>query len=153
MEKFSLYIKGICLISILGGVLSAVVPSGRMKKSFTSLSAVILVSAIIVPFSNFFKMDFDLDDFFVSNRQENLVSDVRTAEVMMCESVVSEVLEKKLKENGISCRVKIKGEKQKDEFTVSAVSVSGDLTIEEKNGVQQILTELLPEAEIDFREE
>ena len=91
-------------------------------------------------------------DFSFKKNEEKLVSDIRTAEVMLCESIVGDMLKKKLEENGISCDVKITGKKHKEVFSVTAVAVSVELTDEEKLKVKQLIAEWFPEAETYFGE-
>lgn len=152
MDKLSLQIKIVCLVSILSGVLSSVIPGGKMKSAYLSLCGVVLISSMIVPFKNYDMKDFSFISYDEKKTSENLELEQRTAEVMIYEKVVSDALKSNLEKKGITADVTAKGEAQGEEIRITAITVEGVLESQQKQEIEIMLENGFPNAEINLKE-
>lgn len=153
MDEIASGIKIICLISILTGILSAVIPGGGIKKAFSTLCAVVMICVIVSPFSTLSKGDFDLNSFSPKKKSEELKKSERTAEIMLYEKILSDALEKNLIEKGIDAVVDVSASKNGEDMRVDTVIVTGTFENGEKEEIEAFLNKSFAELTVVFREE
>ena len=153
MDNISLQIKIICLVSILAGILSSVIPKGKMKGSFSSLSAVVILTAMIIPLKELKSTDFSSFGFEGGQVSESLEAEVSQAEDLIYESVICDTVEADFSKEGIKSEVNVECENKSGELTVINITVCGDFSQEEKAYMTDYLITCFKEAEINFKEE
>ena len=95
MDKIELQVETVCLVSMLAGILITAIPQGKMKGAFSSFCAVVVIFYMLTPFSqiDIQKMKaFSLDS---EDKSEELLSETRTAEVMISENILEKAMEEK----------------------------------------------------------
>lgn len=150
MEKLNVQIKVICLVSVLSGMLSAMIPAGKMKSAFTALCSVVLVSAMLTPLESFSLKD---GFSFFKNGQaasQGLISETESAELLLFEKALGDAFEKLLKEKDIIVSVKPRCENVEGEIAVCDFTVifSGDE--EEKRQISELLSQSFKDTEVIF---
>lgn len=143
-------IKTICFISVFSGIINAAIPAGRMKNAFNCFCAVMVVFYMLLPLSDIKPEELTLSAFDDDKHDEALLSDVRTAEVMLFESLLEASLEEKLTEAGFTVRLKVICEKKDDEIRVLSVAVKGSITTQEREKVERIITDSFDGAAVSF---
>lgn len=143
-------LKVICLVSVLSGMLSAMMPKGRMKSSFTALCSVVLVSSMLMLFGSLsLKESFS---FFEKGQaaDQALISETEGAELMLFERALGDAFENLLEEKGISAVVKPECEKLSGEITVCGFTVyySGDE--EEKRHIYALISQSFGDIGVKF---
>lgn len=146
-------IKTICLVSIFAGITGALIPSGKMKSAFTSFCSVLVVFYMILPVADIRADSLDFSVFNDKIQEESLLSDVRTAEVMLYEQLLEKALEEKLRKMNLEATLKVKCEKLNDEITVISVDVSGCDGEEMRKRIKTMLTDSLGDIRVSFKEE
>lgn len=152
MENISLYIKVVCLVSILSGIMTAIIPNGRLKSAYVSLTAVVLLSSMIVPSKELKNSNVHFgfpDEIKVS---ESLSEEMNKAEEMIYSSVVSDSVEERLASEGINVSVCVVTSINDGDVTVTEVIVSGDITEEEKIYISQFISDSFEKAKTVFKE-
>lgn len=152
MDETVLQIKTICLVSILSGILSVLIPQGRMKSAYLSLCAVVMISAIALPFKNSHKKDFSFFSLDKGKINEELSSNFPQAEVTIFEQAIASALENNLSQEGISAKIGIKAEKVGESILVSEIAVNGSFTEEEKGQIKQFVFERFPDSALSIND-
>ena len=152
MDEFTLQIKTVCLVSIFTGIMSVLIPSGRLKKAFNSFCAVVIIFSIILPFTSLKKAAEESDMFDFSKAQSELLSQNSSAEQLVYTSVIEKALNDRLKEMGLKGKVDADCKKEGDSFRIVSFTVTAD-TDEEKDKISVYLTEAFNEIPIHFKEE
>lgn len=144
-------IKTICMISMFAGIISAVIPSGKMKGAFNSFCAVVLIFYIILPLAGIKADSFKLFSAADSEkRDEALLSDVRTAEVMLYEQMLEKAVKEKLGKSGLAASVEAECEKINEKFRVNSFEISGCNDEESRKTAEKILTESFADVKVIF---
>lgn len=146
-------IKTICLVSMLAGIISAAIPAGRMKNAFSSFCAVAVVFYMIAPLTEINADSFKLSAFAGDKHDEALLSDVRTAEVMLYEKMLEKALAEKLEQAGFKASLKLRCEKQGEEIKALSVTVAGSVSDEARQSIKKILTDSLGDITVSFEED
>lgn len=152
MEKTTLYIKLLCSVSIFAGVLTTIIPKGKMKSSFMSLCAVVTISAMIMPLSAVKPENFANFDFDVSKNSNSLLHKTEQAEKLIFESTISDALENKLNEKNITALITVESEINDADVRIKTITVNGDFDIESEKTVKLILLTDFPEAKVIIKE-
>lgn len=152
MEKTTLYIKLLCSVSIFAGVLTTIIPKGKMKSSFMSLCAVVTISAMIMPLSTVKPEDFANFNFEASENSNSLSHKTEQAEKVIFESAISDALENKLNENNITASITVESEINDADVRIKTITVNGDFDIESEKTVKLILLTDFPEAKVIIKE-
>jgi len=152
MDKLSLQIKIVCLVSILSGVLSSVIPGGKMKSAYLSLCGVVLISSMIIPLKDYNMKNFSFPSYNERKTSETLELEQRTAEVMIYEKVVSDALKSNLEKRGLTADITAKGEMREDEIRITDITLKGVFDSRQKQEITLMLEGGFPDAVISFEE-
>lgn len=152
MEKISLYIKVICLVSILAGIMSALIPKSRLKNAYVSLSAVVLLSSMIIPVGNLNESDLQFTFINENEISESLLEEMNKAEVLIYQSIISDSLEERLLSEGLNVSVEVVSSYIDADLAVAEVIVTGNITNEERNFISDFISESFEKTEIVFKE-
>ena len=153
MDKIASQIETVCLVSIFIGLISSVIPLGRLKNAFTGLCAAVLIFSMAAPLSKISKKAEDIFPFSSSKNDDMLLSDVKTAEKMLFEKTLENAIEKKLESDGITVTVRVAAENKNGEYQIISFSVRGELTQNEKIKIQDYLKSAFTVSSISFEEE
>ena len=152
MDNLTLQIKTVCLVSILTGIMSVLVPSGRLKKAFNSFCAVVIIFSVMLPFTSLGRSAEKSNLFDFSKAQSELLSQSSSAEQLVYTSVVEKALNDRLTEMKIKGTVRVQCEKEGDGFSIVSFTVTAD-TDEDKDKISAYLTEGFNGIPIYFKEE
>ena len=144
-------IKAICLVSMFSGIVGAAIPSGRMKSAFSSFSAIVVVFCMLSPLARV-KADSFGYVTFDSKENEKLISDVRSAEVMLYEELIEDAIEEKLMQDGLEVSVDAVCERDADDFRLLSVTVSAK-NEEDFKTAEKLLQESFPGITVASKEE
>lgn len=150
MDKITNSLETVCFVSLLGGVLCAVVPSGRMKGAFYSFCAVLLIFSLLIPLGQIDTLAKELPDFKNEKADERLASDVRTAEVQIFEKLSENALDEMLEKNGFHAKTSAECESTESDIIVKKITVTGDFSAEEKQTVEGLIKNFFSNAEVEF---
>lgn len=152
MDDFLLRIKAVCLVSILGGIMIALVPAGKLKGGFKSLCGVVLVSGIVLSFSSLNDSSFSLQQHLNGENEQSVSLQMDNAQVDLFESLVSSALEKKLLESVGEFEIKIDAQQQGEGIKVKSVTLKGRADETTRAEAEKMILESFPEAELIFEE-
>ncbi len=152
MDEFSLQIKTVCLVSILTGIMSAIIPAGKLKKAFNSFCAVVIIFSVILPFTSLKKAAEKSNLFDISKAEGELLSQNSTAEQLIYTKVIEKAINDRLTEMGISGTVKVQCEKEGENFSIASFTVIADTDVE-KEKIRAYLTEGFVGIPINFKED
>lgn len=153
MDSFITDIKIICLISILTGVLSVLIPPGAIKNAFTTLCAVVMIYACVVPFADIDSIISSVDFSSGEEVSKRLTLDERTAQVMIYEKIVADSLESNFSDQSYKVKVSVEACNSNEEIHIQSITVTGKLSDEEKSVIENSLKESFQDAIIIFTEE
>lgn len=153
MENISLYIKVVCLVSILSGVMTSMIPNGRLKSAYVSLTTVVLLSSMIVPTEEFKNSSFEFDFSDERTVSESLSEEMNEAEEIVYREIVSVSVEERLASKGINVAVTVGTFFVDGEITVTEVLVSGKVTQEEKAYISEFISDSFKKAKTVFKED
>ncbi len=152
MNSVTSYIKLICVVSIVAGVLTAVIPKGKMKGSFISLCAVITVSAMVLPFNGIQADLFDTYEYTKEKSSDSLSKKTQLMEKEIFEGSVARAIENNLKQAGVVASVSVEGESDEVGIVVKKITVTGEFDSETETGIRSFLADDFSEAEIILKE-
>lgn len=130
MNSINAYIKLICIISIVAGVVITLVPKGRMKSSFISLCSIILLSSMVLPFRGTDTKIFENPEVTAEKNSDAIIERTQQMEKELFETAVEDAVETNLRNSGIIADVTVEGELSEDEVSIETVTVYGDFDSE-----------------------
>ena len=143
-------IKAVCLVSMLAGIIGALIPSGKMKSAFSAFCSVVMIFYIVSPLSGINAEG--LRGFSLKNEEseEMLLSDIKTAEVILSEQMLEDALENNIRKSGFDLKLNVSCEKKDGEIKIKSITVSGCENEEDRGIVKEILLKNFNEIEIVF---
>lgn len=150
MDKAATHIEAVCLVSILVGIVSSVIPQGKLKGAFSSFCALVFIFTVMGPFSSLKKTDFNIFSFRNETAGKELLSDISSAEQKLCQDLAENAIEEKLKEMGYEVRLGVRCKKEGDEYRVVSLVITGDLSSQQRSDVRDYLKKSFPDAEVSF---
>lgn len=152
MDKLTLQIKAVCLISILTGVMGCIIPSCRLKKAFNSFCAVVIVFAIMMPLSSLGKNTAELVLSGFDASEEDTSAEYETAEEMIYKRVVEKAVTESFSESGINVTVTVECERVEAGYEIISFSVYG-FNAEEKEIITDYFNRGFNGIPVYFKEE
>ena len=152
MDDFTLQIKTVCLVSILTGIMGALIPSGRLKKSFDSFCAVVIVAAILLPVNSLKNSAAKDISFDFSKSENNLLNQEDTAEKLIYKEVLEKALNGRISQIAPTSDVKVECVKNDSGYEIKSFTVSG-CTSAEKEAVAAYFKESFSGIPVYFKEE
>lgn len=152
MDEFSLQIKTVCLVSIFTGVMSVLIPAGKLKKAFNSFCAIVIIFSVMLPFTSLKKAAEKGDLLDISRADGELLSQNSSAEQLIYTKVIEKAINDRLTEMDISAAVRVQCKKEDESFTVTSFTVVAD-TDEDREKTRAYLTEGFDGATINFEED
>lgn len=154
MDKITSEIKLICLVSIFAGIISAVIPPGKLKGAFSSFCAIVVVFTMVSPLGEIKQLGFDSVFTADEEKEETLALQVKTAEIMLYESMIESATEDYLAEHGFEVILEVECSKEEDKMEVLSFTVKGDdLDDKDKKRISELLTDGFENAKVLFEEE
>jgi len=149
MDSIKAWAALVAATSIVGTIFVAIIPSGKMKAAFSTLVALVLLCAVISPFSSGEKLDFDFpDELFDFSDYEKQYSE-KSDEAAM--AVAKSGFESAVKTAVTNLGYNLKKVSVKCDETLSVksveISISGDFN---KNEVESAIENICGKAEIIF---
>lgn len=147
-----------CIIGTVSSLSDMAAPDGKLKKQLGIILTMILILAVFSPFlGNDFKLDFSsADDLFASKEYESLNEDFQNMYLEQSSQNIEEVLLRQMKQQGISVD-KVVIVSQLDEYNsleIKKVKVYlANSTDSEDDRIKEIISENLPDCEIEFVKE
>lgn len=153
MGDITLSLKSLCLVSIISGILSALLPDGGIKKAFYSLCAIVMIYSLISAFSSFEKNDFAKEKFSRNKFEKNISEQEDTAQLMIYEKVVSDALGNILKSKWNVYGVEVSASYNDKNAEINSLKVTGELSDAEKNEIEILLNDKFEKIQIIFEVE
>lgn len=153
MDKLVSQLETVCLVSILGGILNAVIPKGRLKGAFSSFCAVVIILALFLPLGEIKSQGADIFNFKSEKFNSSLESEVKTAETLLFESLLEKSLTDALGEMGYKLSIKTECENRNGEPEVKKITVKGEFDAESKSEIEEYLKKSFSGSEISFEED
>lgn len=137
VKKWTLLISAVAVVS---GILLSVLPEGKLKKAYKTLTGVILVYAFFYPVVSGYYVDFSVKDFLSDNYEisENIDKYALSAVISSAQKAIRELLEDELQKKNIHSSITVECGESEGEIKIISVSFSDLLTKEEKNEVIDI---------------
>lgn len=135
MDKIKNYIEAISLISIFIGLISALIPQGKLKNAFSAFCGAVIIFSVVNPIADIKNSGINIFAFEAEESEEQLLSDVKTAEVFVYEDVLASAVEKALSESGYTAEVKAYCENEGEEIKLISFTVK---TVADENSVSYI---------------
>lgn len=141
IKKWTLLISSVAVIS---GILLSVLPEGKLKGAYKTLTGMIILYAFLYPMLSGNTIDFNVDNFLLDNYEisENIDKYALTAVISSAEKAVKELLDEEIKKKNINCEIKVQCSEEKGEIIIDSLSLTGILTKEEKTQVINIAKSL-----------
>lgn len=153
MEKISLYIKIVSLVSILAGVMISLIPGGRLKGAYTSLCAVILLCSLVMPFSEFESDKYGIHFPNEEEISESVGAEIFKAEELIYQETVSQAIVNKLSAEGINISAQIITAYKDEYLKVTEVIITGNVSEKEKKYISEFVSDSFKEAVTVFKED
>lgn len=141
IKKWSLLISAVAVIS---GVLLSVLPEGKLKKAYKTLTGVILVYAFLYPVVSGHYVNFTVSEFLSDNYEisENIDKYALSAVIGSAQKAIKELIENELEKKSISSKVTVECTEKDGEVKIASVSFLDNLSEEEKDEVIDICLSL-----------
>ena len=152
MDDIKMRIHTLCLISIFSGLTGAAIPRGRLKNAFSAFCAVVIVFSTVAPLAEFKTDGIRLFASDSAHNEQMLLSDVKTAEASVYETVLGRAVEKELEKSGYAVSVKAYCRVDGDEISITGFTVTAAADEEAKNTIEAYLKKSFGDIRVNFEE-
>lgn len=138
MEKITVWLKLSAVVAIVSAVIMSVVPECRLKSSYKTLCALIILFALFSAFSSAESVD---ADFIRDSEKDSIYMSENTDELLIREgeNVLDRMLENKLYEGGLEVKCKSEIVIEDNVMRVERVYIYGNLSKEEQEKAKDIV--------------
>lgn len=154
--KTSIFVA--CIIGIISCLADIAAPKGTMKNQIKIITSLILILAVFTPFmGEEFDIDFkSLEKLTDTEKYQSMTEDFKDMYIGMTAEKMEEEIKRLIKEQNVDIE-KVVIDSDYDEYNsleVRKVTVYAEsLTENEKETINRVIGENLPEAEIEFSQE
>lgn len=146
-------IETVCLVSMFAGIISAAIPQGKLKSAFSSFCAVAIIFYMVTPLAQIRTEGLKLFSLEIESSEEELLSDVRSAEVMLYESLIEKSITQAVEKMGYRASIKALCESRgDDEIRVISFTVSGTFDANAEAEIENFLKEGFNGVAVNFEE-
>ena len=126
MSDIKQWAVNLSVISILSGLLLALLPQSTHKKVFKVVVSILLIYASVLPFIGSKSIDFNLSDYMKDNYQvsENTDKYALSAMVRSAEKAIENILTEKAESKNLNMKFKCRCEIVGDEIEIKKIFVS-----------------------------
>lgn len=126
MDYIKQWVTTISAVSIISGVLISLVPKSTHKTLYKSLTAIILVYAILQPFTSAKKSEINIDDYLAENYEvSNNIDEYALYSVIdSAEKAIENLFIEEAEKVNIHCNVTCSCEVKKNEIAVRKLIIS-----------------------------
>ncbi len=150
MDKIKMHIETLCLISIFAGIMSALIPQGKLKNAFSAFCGAVIIFSTVTPLAQIKTQGIRLFSVESEKNDQLLLSDVKTAEASVYESVLGAAVEKELEKSGYITDVKAYCENEGEEIRIVSFSVSTSADENAKNDIEAYLKKSFGDIMVKF---
>lgn len=145
MDKLQLWCKGFSAVTIISGVLLALLPSGKLTSSFKTLTAIILTVMFVSPLVDIKNTDLYALNIFDDKKLSEVSDEVNCNQYLFAERTVENEIDKLLNNSGlnISCDVIISDTDKN--FLIEKIIINGKYDETEKSLIENKINELFKE--------
>ncbi len=152
MDKIKAYIEMISLVSIFAGVVSALIPQGKLKNAFSAFCAAVIIFSAVNSVAEVKISGISLSGLEAQKSEQQLLSDVKTTETTVYESVLGSAVEKALEESGYIAQVKVHCENEGEEIRTVFLEVQAEGDEKIKNSIEAYLKKSFGDISVKFGE-
>lgn len=130
MEEIKKWTLLISAVAVISGVLLSVLPEGKLKKAYKTLTGVILVYAFLYPLVSGHYIGFTMNEFLSDNYEisENIDKYALSAIISSAQKAIKELIESELEKKSIESKVTVQCTESGGEIKVTSVSFLDDLS-------------------------
>ncbi len=131
MDKINLWCKLVSTVSVVSSAFLLLIPEGRLKKSFNTLVAVILIFSVFMPLNE--KENIDLLSIFNDSSEakaelENEIEIYVDSSLVLCAQNETEKFIRNIMVNlNVTAECKVKCEYIHDKLLIKRIEVTGDI--------------------------
>ena len=152
MDKIKNYIQVISLISIFIGLISALIPQGKLKNAFSAFCGAVIIFSAVNPLADIKSRGISLFNFEAEESEEQLLSNVKTAEVLIYEGVLASAVEKALLESGYKAEVKAYCENAGEKIKITSFAVRTAADEKYRGDIESYLKRSFGDITVKFEE-
>ncbi len=144
INKISQWTLTLSAVSILSGLLLAILPQDSHKKMFKVIVSVVLIYATLQPLRATKGIDFDISDYVKDNYQvsENMDKYALSAMVKSAEKAIEKVLSEKSESENLKVKFKCYCETDDEEIKVRHIYISPVTDVNDKITIENIIVSL-----------
>lgn len=155
MDKIGLWCKTVSAISVFSAVINLIVPASKLRNSFKTFTAIILIYSVFMPI---LESDFNLDKVFSLSENISESEDYESYEyyavLKAAEISGKEITEIILSEFNISGECDVKCERVSDDSVKYEIRLKTDISQENRNEIiKRIKSNFGEETKVIFSEE
>ena len=137
MEDIRQWIKIISAVTIIGGILSALLPRNNLKSAYKMLFGVVFVYAVMLPAINYNMFDLNIGNYLDDNYEisESFDKYSKQAIVDSAEKSIEDLFYSYSSEHNISCDFMVKCVLGDEKILISELDVLGDITEKQKAAI------------------
>ena len=144
MDNIKQWVVTLSAISIISGVLISLLPKSSHKTLYKSLTAIIMVYAVLQPLTYTKKLQLNIDDYLYENYSiSNSLDDYAISSVVdSAETAIENLFIEEAEKLEIDCNFQCSCEEKNNEITVTKLTVTPKLTPEDKEEIYNIAKSL-----------
>lgn len=144
MDKIKRWTLIISAVSVVSGILTWILPEGKLKGAYKTLCAVVIVYAFLYPIASNSRVDFSVSEFLIDNYEvsEKVDKYALSALIGSAENAIEELLSEEIKSMDIDCKVKASCMEENGEIKVSALTFIGTLSKQQISDVTSLAVSL-----------
>ncbi len=144
MDNIKQWVVTLSTISIISGVLISLLPKSSHKTLYKSLTAIIMVYAVLQPLTYTKKLQLNIDDYLYENYSiSNSLDDYAISSVVnSAETAIENLFIEEAEKLEINCNFQCSCEEKNNEITVTKLTVTPKLTPEDKEEIYNIVKSL-----------
>ena len=144
MDNIKQWVVTLSAISIISGVLISLLPKSSHKTLYKSLTAIIMVYAVLQPLTYTKKLQLNIDDYLYENYSiSNSLDDYAISSVVdSAETAIENLFIEEAEKLEIDCNFQCSCEEKNNEITVTKLTVTPKLTPEDIEEIYNIAKSL-----------
>ena len=144
MDNIKQWVVTLSAISIISGVLISLLPKSSHKTLYKSLSAIIMVYAVLQPLTYTKKLQLNIDDYLYENYSiSNSLDDYAISSVVdSAETAIENLFIEEAEKLEIDCNFQCSCEEKNNKITVTKLTVTPKLTPEDIEEIYNIAKSL-----------
>lgn len=153
MDKINQWSVTVSAVSVISGILLSLIPDSKIRPAYKTLVSIVLVYSIMLPLTNSFSINFDINDYIKENYniRDDLDKYALKSALSSAEKAIEEALNDYFTYEKIKCDFSVECYLKGEEIRVKRITVESQ---ENEDGIKALLCELgFSEGIIEFKGE